>query len=137
MKIPEHDIIDVKWLIARATFAARPREEERSAAAEALFEALIELNDLHGIQIATAENAIRVAIPGGATAHIAYSRGDFTITTGAKSERAPVAYDAGLKSFVGPEVHDAPPGRNGHRPRVASLVALMRAALGDVARVAI
>lgn len=137
MKIPEHDIIEVKWLIARATFAAKPREEERSVAAESLFEELIELNELHGIQIATADNGIRIAVPGGATAHVAYARGEFTITTPVRSEKARIAYDAGLRSFVGPELPDAPPGRNGNRPRVSAMVALMRAALGDSCRIAI
>lgn len=135
MKIPEHDIIDVKWLIARATFAAKPREDERRAAADELFDELAELNELHGVSITRTDSGIRVSVPGGATTNVSYARGDFTVEHDGKSEKAPIAYDAGLRGYIGPELSDAPPGRNGNRPRVAALVALMRAVLGDGAYV--
>ena len=80
MKIPEHDIIDVKWLIARATFAAKPREEERGAAAEELFSELVELNGLHGIEISLADKGLKIVVPGGETTHISYDHGEFTGT---------------------------------------------------------
>ncbi|MFL5318087.1 MAG: hypothetical protein ACJ790_00425 [Myxococcaceae bacterium] len=136
MKIPEHDIIDSKWLIARATFAAKPREEERQAAAEELLAEIVNLNGLHGIAIEAAElRGIRVAVPGGAESVIAYRTGQFFVTRSGKESVVPVSYDAGLRMFVGALISDAAPGRNGTRPRVAALVTLFRAALGDAAEV--
>lgn len=135
MKIPEHDIIDVKWLIARATFAAMPREEERRAAAQELFDELVELNGLHGIVIDQVESGVRVAVPGGASATLSYSHGAVMVARSGGAEKAPIAYDAGLRGFIGAEIKDAPAGRNGNRPRMSALVALMRTALGEASRV--
>lgn len=131
MKIPEHDIIDCKWLIARATFAAKPRQEERDAAAEELLKELAELNGAHGIIIERQVNALRVQVPDGAEKSARYESGAFRV------EGAPVAiqYDAGLRMFVGPQIADAPPGRNGARPRVSAMVTLLRALLGEAAEV--
>lgn len=134
MKIPEHDIIDTKWLIARATFAAKPREEERQAAAEELITELVNLNGLHGISIETSEqHGIQVRVPGGAESALSYRGGEFFVTRDGRETKAPVSYDAGLKMFIGPSITDAPPGRNGTRPRVAAMVAVMRAVLGEAA----
>lgn len=127
MKIPEHDIIECKWLIARATFAAMPREEERAAAAQELVKELRELSGLHGVQI----DAQTVRVPNGGTTTYRYENGRFLLSREGQSFDAPVQYDAGLKMFVGPEIAGAPPGRNGQRPRVTAMVALMRALLGD------
>lgn len=132
MKIPEHDIIETKWLIARATFAAKPREEERQAAAEELLAEVLALDGLHGIVIQGADvRGVRVAIPNGSESVITYGSGVFQVSRRGKAVPVPIAYDAGLRMFVGPEIPGAVPGRNGAKPRVSALVTLFRAAIDD------
>ncbi len=135
MKIPEHDIIEAKWLIARATFAAKPREEERRAAADELLGALLELHGLHGLTVERSDRGVRLSIPGGKSTSVDYADGALLLRREDTSHEAPIAYDAGLRSYVGPEVSDAQPGRNGTRPRIPALVALVRAVLGGAAEV--
>lgn len=135
--IPEHDILDAKSLLLRATFVHAPRPEEQRAAARELLEALKEFHGLHGVEVTEAgEEAVRVGIPGTHAVTVRWADGVFSV----ESEEGwrlhpPLFYDAAFKMYVGPEVPGAAPGRNGNRPRVGALPALVRVLVGNPADV--
>ena len=134
--IPEHDILDAKSLLLRATFAHAPRVEEQRTAARELMEALKEFHGLHGVEVTEEGEAIRVAIPGTYAVIVTWKDGWFYVESeeGWKL-RPPLFYDAASKMYVGPEMPGAAPGRNGNRPRVGALPALVRVLAGKPADV--
>ena len=132
--IPEHDILDAKSLLLRATFAHAPRVEEQRTAARELLEALKEFHGLHGAEVTDAGEGVRVSLPGTHAVTVTWEEGWFYVASDEGWKlRPPLFYDAAFKMYVGPEVQGAPPGRNGNRPRVGALPALVRALVGNPA----
>ena len=135
--VPEHDILDAKTLLLRATFTHVPREAERQVAADGLLEALLEFNGLHGTVVERAGAGVRVAVPGMPVLTVTFEEGWFFVESEAGWRlRPPLFYDAAFKMFVGPELQGVPPGRNGNRPRQGALPALVGVLVGHSADVA-
>jgi hypothetical protein len=134
--VPEHDILDAKTLLLRATFTHAPREEERHAAAQGLLEALLEFHGLHGMTVEREGKAVKVVVPGLPGLTVSFEEGWFYVSSEAGWRlRPPLFYDAAFKMFVGPELPGAPPGRNGSRPRQGALPALVGVLVGQSANV--
>jgi hypothetical protein len=135
--IPEHDILDAKSLLLRATFAHVPRPDERRAAARDVLEALKEFHGLHGAEVTEVEAAVRVAIPGTHAVTVSWEEDGWFYLQSEEGWRLrpPLFYDAAFKMYVGPEVPGAVPGRNGVRPRVGALPALVRVLVQNAADV--
>jgi hypothetical protein len=134
--IPEHDILDAKTLLLRATFTQAPREEERRLAAEGLLDALLGFHGLHGMTVERVGDAAKVGVPGMPGLVVSFEGGWFYVSSEAGWRlRAPLFYDAAFKVFVGPELAGAPTGRNGSRPRQGALPALVGVLVGHSANV--
>jgi hypothetical protein len=134
--IPEHDVLDAKSLLLRATFAHAPRVEEQRTAAREVLEALKEFHGLHGTEVTDEGEGIRLRIPGTHALKVTWDAGWFYVESDEGWKlRPPLFYDAAFKMYVGPEVPGAAPGRNGNRPRVGALPALVRVIVGKPAEV--
>jgi hypothetical protein len=134
--IPEHDVLDSKTLLLRATFTHAPRVEERQAAAEGLLETLLEFHGLHGMTVEREGAGVKVSVPGAPSLAVTFEDGWFFIQSEAGWRlRPPLFYDAAFKMFVGPELQGAPVGRNGSRPRQGALPALVGVLVGHSANV--
>ena len=135
--IPEHDILDAKSLVLRATFAHAPRTEEWRAAAREVLEALKEFHGLHGAEVTAVGEDVRVALPGTYPVTVSWEEDGWFYLQSDEGWRLrpPLFYDAAFKMYVGPEVPGAAPGRNGNRPRVGALPALVRVLVGKSADV--
>ena len=135
--VPEHDILDAKTLLLRATFTHAPREAERQVAADGLMEALLEFNGLHGTVVERSGTGVRVVVPGMPALTVTFTEGWFYVESEAGWRlRPPLFYDAAFKMFVGPELQGVPPGRNGNRARQGALPALVGVLVGHSADVA-
>lgn len=134
--VPEHDILDAKTLLLRATFAHAPRVEERQAAADGLLETLLEFHGLHGMTVERDGAGVKVSVPGMPVLTVTFEEGCFYIQSEAGWRlRPPLFYDAAFKMFVGPELPGAPLGRNGSKPRQGALPALVGVLVGHSANV--